>query len=1020
MSSADQGSKRVASAEPEEAEPNKRLKQGDPENESHGEVSQTRKSATKTVAAAHGEGTQAEAAPLEQVGIQKNNDVATQASQLQGSGARESIGDGEEEPKTGSDTDSSSGNELNVPEEAREKSKEGRRKWMKVLDNIIQKGNHTGFLSKELREKGHNSRPSMSSDERRRLLEDLDEKSSTPETHGQDIKGSCVQPRVGLDFMGECPTPVDSPKDDAAFLGIDLQSLNISPESALRLRLDQVQNIAFMVKKAEGILSGCVNANAPGTGKNVEALASIFFLAQRRQANSELGTHKAAFILCPSQALQGWQEIHAKYFSGLLTLHICSKSLPQGEHSQLIDPPSASALAEFLDTLSPSDPQTSRTVVICTYGELSCAEFLARRNKEDCREKELALRGSKLTEEAVEALEVAQKPILFDLNFNPAIIGTLIADEAHQIKHPRSKKAQAAYLLDADIHFLLTAYPVDNKISDFRGLLFALYKSKEWQIRWPRDKEFEAILKMFDDDFDPFKVQDSMDSMSSVPKAASEEYLQALRNGQHLWRLNPHAYRWLGHKMKFGPEFSRRVLSSIFRLCLLRRGVVSVTTLPSAGSNTISGILALPPLSISTIEVSRGREEQRYEQLAGLAFNWIFQGDEKNKSDSAARVITDNETPLAALDNFWVTYLGHITADLGLVDVRRTFESKRSRDSVLPGIDALIRNNTDAGMSFYYRMTRRDSDPDQPPADRSSMIRYLVRQSPKLRWLLVRLDELKQRGEKVVIYCVHPLTQWLVEGVCCMAEFDVLSLRSKPKHSDETRFAVIDEFNDPTKRRDLLPSTFRILGHSVDLHADCHNMIFFELPHNMTEMLSAIGRIRRVGQTEPQEVSILTMKDSYDDYTLHSQFKKYATAMLAFSVLGEPLDILAWHVDGLVERDRLEYLGRQPEDIQKVIQGRLERNISALEAVKLLAAGELLRQHLGARYNRSCIPWRCRHNFIFRPHGWFGRMQLTDFSGAEMDANTEMGSEVIHQAAQLPPIGPPTAEVEELSECFLD
>lgn len=950
---------------------------------------------------------------MKQARSQKNINVSDESSQLEGSDTGESAGARTEEPQEDSGTDSSSTNELPVSDESREKAKKGRSKWMKILNRVTAHGNETGFFSKELREKGHDSRPSMSPDERTRLLEGL-EQCDKADPHGQEDEGPDLQSKVGLDYMDTFSTSVDSPKDAAEFLGIDLQSLKISSESVLRLRADQVQNIAFMVKKAEGILKGCVNANDHGTGKSVEALATVFFLAKRREACSELGAHKATFILCPHQALRGWQEIHAKYFSGLLTLRICSNSLPPGEHSQLIEPPSGPALAEFLDTLLPHDPQTSRTVIICTYGELASDEFLAERKKEDCRQKELSLRGSRLTDEAIEALQVAQKPILFDLNFNPAIIGTLIADEAHEIKHPKTKKAQSAYLLDADIHFLLTAYPVDNKVSDFRGLLFALYKNKEWQISWPRDEKFETFLEMFKDDFDPFMVRGSI---NSVPKGASEDYVQALRNGQHLWRLNPHAYRWLGHQMKFGPEFSRIVLGSIFRLCLLRRGVVSVH---STGSNTISSILALPPLSVKTVVVSSiGHEEQSYKGKAGMAFNWIFQDDEEEKAANAARVVNDNEIPLAAFDNFWDTYLGHITADLGLDDVRRTFEAQGSRDIIPPGIDALLRNNTDAGMSFYYAMTRQGTDPLQPPADRLSMVRHLVRRSPKLRWLLVNLEKLKQRGEKVIVYCVHPLTQWLVEGVCCLAEFDILSLRSKPKHSDGARAAVIDEFNDPTRRHDLLLSTFRILGSGVDLHADCHNMIIFELPDNIPDILSAIGRMRRAGQTEPQKVSILTMKDSYDDFTLHRQSRKYATAMLAFGVLGKGLDLLAWHIDDLAERDRLEYLRPKSKGYEKEFLRRVNRTLSALEAVKLLAAGELVRRRLGAQYNRSYIPWRCRNSFLFRTHG-FAKMQLTDFTGEEMDSNTEVGREILHQAAQLPPIGPPTVEVQQLSACLTD
>lgn len=989
MSSADQSLKRMVSPETEEAEPKKRQKQ-DGNNEVSSAAPEIAESAVEQLATADGGGTETERQTPRQEESQGNNDVSDEVPQLEKSVAVASTGAHTKESQTDSDKEVPTVKRVSTYREAQKKLKEERMKWTKILDRFMTHGNDTGRFSEELEKKGHDSRPPMPPDERRRLMEDLVKQSNISEPQDQNIEKYGLQPHVGLDFMSEFSTAVDSPKDAAAFLGIDLQSLEISPESALRLRIDQVQNIAFMVKKAEGIIKGCVNANDYGTGKTIEALASIFFLAQRRQARPDFDKHKAAFILCPHQALRSWQEAHEKYFSGLLTLRICSSALSPGKHSQLIDPPSASALAGFLSNLSPSDYQTSRTVIICTYSELSSHEFLTKRKQENVREKELSLRSSKLTDEALEALVVAQKPEIYDLNFNPEIIGTLIADEAHKIKHPKSMKAQAAYLLDADIHLLLTANPIDNKVSDFRGLLFALYKPKEWQMTWPEGEKFEAVLKLFGDHFDPFK-------MNLVPETASPEYRQALENGQHLWRLNPHAYRWLGHKMKFGPDFSRIVLGSIFRLCLLRRGVVSVTTMPSGTSHTISGILAMPPLSIRTIEVSMGHDEQGYKYLADKAFNLIFRDDERDSPADAARVINDNETPSGAFDSGWDAFLSHITADLGLNDVLRSSmptEEPLSRDSV-QAFDDMIRENTDAGMSFYYRMTRRESDPVQAPADRTTMIRYLVRRSPKLRWLLVKLEELKQKGEKVVIYCVHPLTQWLVEGICTMAEFNFLSLRSKPKHVEETRAAVIDDFNDPAKRYDFLLSTFRILGHSVDLHTDCHNMIIFELPESVPTMLSAIGRIRRVDQTRPQEVSILTMGNSYDDYTLHRQSRKHAISILAFGVLGKQLDDLALEMYERNERRRLANQWDQRK-ISRSEQGflrNLEGEMPIYEVMKLLAAGELLRRHLGAQYNRSYTPCYCRAKIpIGKKRPIRGRkMTLDDFAGSNMRRNTAAG-----------------------------
>lgn len=964
--------KRAASAEPQSTNQSKRQKLQEQDDEEEGATSKF--------------------APGDDSGAQPEQ-IIENVSERQGG----------EEPED--DSDDGEAEDLPKPSE---KKVCKRSEQMKIVDKFTVHGNDTGFFSKELKKKGHDSRPELLPDDRKRLMEDLAKEITTSTPHGPS--------QVGLDFMSEFSTAVDSPKDAATFLGIDLQSLEISRESSLRLRIDQVQNIAFMVKKAEGILKGCVNANDYGTGKTIEALASIFFLAQRREACADSARHKASLILCPHQSLRGWQDAHAQYFSGLLTLRICSNSLPPGQHSQLIDPPSASALDEFLKTLLPSDPHTSRTVILCTYGELSSEGFLVKRDTEDAREKELSLRRSKLNEEALEALKVAQKPVLYDLDFNPEMIGTLIADEAHEIKHPKSRKAQTAYLLDTDIQFLLTANPVHNKVSDFRGLLFALYKSEEWQINWPEDENSEGILRMFDDDFDPFEDDDSEDY---VPHNASPEYVQALRNGQHLWRLNPHAYRWLGHHMKYGPEFSRKVLGSIYRLCLLRRGVVSVFSMPSGESSTISGILAMPPVSIRTIEVSMSHGKYEYYDLASQAFDLIFTGDGKNSNAGAARVINDNETPVAAFSNFWDAFLSHITADLGLADVvgnSWSSEAPASRKT-RPDINNLRRNNTDSGMSFYYSMTRRDTDPVEPPADRESMIRYLVRRSPKLQWLLVKLEELKEKGEKVVVYCVHPLTQWLVEGVCSMADFNFLSLRSKPKHDDETRTTVIDKFNDPGERYDFLLSTMRVLGHGVDLHADCHNMIIFELPENVPTILSAIGRIRRVGQTKPQEVSILTMRDSYDDYTLYRQSRKHATAILAFGVLGERLDKLASHVAAQVEENRLIRREEMSKTGEALFMEKLKREMPIMEVVKLLAAGELLRRHLGARYNTGYIPWHCRHKILFRLQQI---MKLSDFAGENMAFNTVTGRQILRQVAQLPATGQPPPGVEDLARRFWD
>ncbi|KAL1873494.1 hypothetical protein Daus18300_003857 [Diaporthe australafricana] len=965
MSSPGEALKRASSPEAQEAQPCKRLKQQD---------------------------------------CNDNSDAAPEAEETAAeAGSSTSEDEAPVEPRANAAVDSERDELDPVQEDAspsirlarKRKTAEKHSKWTDTVNRFSTHGNTTGLFSEELQRKGHNSRPSMLPDERRELMEDLGEASDTSELQGHDTQDENQQPKVDLDFQGDFSAAVDSVKDAAAFLGVDLELSKVSPKSQLKLRIDQIQNIALMVKMAEGILKGCVNANDHGTGKSIEALASVFFLAERRETCPDFGAHKVTFILCVPQALRGWQEVYENYFSDLLTLYIFSDSLLQSGHSKEIDPVTASALDEFLGALDPSDPQTSRIVILSTYGELSSPEFLAQRAKQNVREKELSLRGSKLTEENTEALKVLEKPELYDLNFNPKMIGTLIADEAHEIKHPRSQKAQAAYLLDADIHFLLTASPIDNKISDFRGLLFALYKSNTWQINWPQKKSAHIFLKMFDENFDPFK---DTGSGNFVPSDASPEYLEALRSGRHLWRLNPHAYRWLGHKLNFGPEFARRVLGSIFRLCLLRRGMISSVELPNGGSSTISEIIGLPAVSIRTVSVKMTEDEKEsYDQLAGPWFEKIFRSGD-GTAPGAARVFNSNETAVAGFNKFFDTSLSQITSDIGLADVLQleSLSSGPTLDKILPSAGALLRINTDGGMSFYHKMTRLDSDPLEPSASRSAMIRYLVRRSPKARWLLVKLEELRQKGEKAVIYCVHPLTQWFLELVCTMAEFNFLSLRSKPKHGDQVMAAVVDDFNDPAKRIDFLLSTMRVLGSGVDLHADCRNMIIFELPDNIPAILSAIRRIRRVGQTRPQNVWILTLDESYDDYTLHRLFRKYATSLLAFGVLGDKLGGVAKRLQSTPKRQRHTMHtmpGRKRVLVWLAILEHRFEDMKTRDLIMLLAAGEVVRQQLGAQYVRSLAS---RGSRDVRTED-YRRLGLYEYAGERMVVNTRTGQLILEE-----------------------
>jgi hypothetical protein len=436
--------------------------------------------------------------------------------------------------------------------------------------------------------------------------------------------------------------------------------------------------------------------------------------------------------------------------------------------------------------------------------------------------------------------------------------------------------------------------------------------------------------------------------------------MDALRNGQHLWRLNPHAYRWLGNQMKFDFRFAQVVLGSILRLCVLRRDPGSVIDLPGGIKRTVADMVGIPQVTIKTVELNMNDEEQHYYySIAEPWFEKLFStGDEKKWN--AARVSESNEVPLASFDKAQNAKLNYITANLNLVHVFRLEQGYKNTSDYSHAKEAAVEaenlygQDEDAGMAFYYAMTRYSQDPTKPPPDRISMIEHLVRRAPKLRWLLVKLDELKQRNEKAIVFCAHPRTRWMIEGVCSMAEFNFCSLKST-HDKDEIRPKVLKDFNDPAKRIDFLLATMELVGSGYDLSRDCHNMIFFELPESIPMMMSAIGRIHRVGQDKPQQVSILTLAGSYDDYTLHRHYKKYSIDLLSQGVLS-----------------CLPYAKHDAKQ--------------HLDSPQLLA-GELIRRRLGARLNRSITVWRRDHKTYI--------VTLTQFHPTKFLMFTQIGKSTI-------------------------
>lgn len=785
--------------------------------------------------------------------------------------------------------------------------------WEKSVKKIMLTGSN-GYVSDQLAES--DARPALTQADRESLMKACESNLSVTYS-GSNAAADQLPARFQNIFSGSFSASVDSLQDAARFLDIDVHTGRVSNQSNLLLRPDQIQNVAFMVKNGEGVLRGCINANASGTGKTVEGLATIYFLAKRNTTRGE-PRYSPNLILCPPAAMKSWQRDFNRFFrsSNLLYLHVFNN---RGAGS-------AEELKRELESLDCSDSLTGTHIFAFTYGTFASL-FLTKKAKElILHKKPLSNDRAKLTEERIEAFRTAEKAELFDLSLTAGIFGVCIADEAHNIKDPKTQKAHTVYLAEAKINFLLTASPITNRVSDLRGLLFALFRNKEWQLNWPRGWTEDDVYNVaFDAAFNPYMT---VRGQTLVPDNTPDDYKQALRSGQQLWCLNPALYRWLGHQFEFKGRFTE-VIGLIFRTCVLCRSQEDTLVSADGTKANVAEMRNIPACAIKTIKVGMTDDERDfYRPLSQWWFKSIYGSDTRNFK-SAARMVSRNEVPKAGFNKSIDWRLRCLTMSPGLAQIARL-------KTTIPEIfihgqrvdfDSWEQRNNDLGVSFFYHLTRRDDDDPKAPDDRRAMIDFMMRGSPKMRWLLPRLWEWKKSDEKVIIFILHPLAQWLIERVCLLiGGFNFLSVDSSL--APAAREEVFADFSDPMKSYDFIIVPMSIGGTSIELQNDCHRAIIFELPESFPTTLNAIGRIHRVGQEHEQEVLILTTEDSYDDFTLWRMFRKYSKELCGKEGFVEVADGMTWPAGF--------------DDLVAEVTGA-----SAKEAL----AGELIRRKFGMQWN---------------------------------------------------------------------
>jgi SNF2 family DNA or RNA helicase len=152
----------------------------------------------------------------------------------------------------------------------------------------------------------------------------------------------------------------------------------------------------------------------------------------------------------------------------------------------------------------------------------------------------------------------------------------------------------------------------------------------------------------------------------------------------------------------------------------------------------------------------------------------------------------------------------------------------------------------------------------------------------KLQTLLTLVAQLRQQGEKVLIWSTFVKTLKLIQQRLLEAGHGTqLIYGDTPTESSTvqealTREEIITRFLDRSSGIDVLVANPAACAESISLHKTCSNAIYYDLSYNCAQYLQSLDRIHRVGGSEhkPAHYHFIQYADTLDSDILANLRKK--------------------------------------------------------------------------------------------------------------------------------------------------
>ncbi|KAG8528913.1 uncharacterized protein KY384_006602 [Bacidia gigantensis] len=369
----------------------------------------------------------------------------------------------------------------------------------------------------------------------------------------------------------------------------------------------------------------------------------------------------------------------------------------------------------------------------------------------------------------------------------------VIIDEAHLLKDDDAEMSIAVQWLSGQFHILVTATPMPNDVTDFRGF-FKLIQRKDHDQLWSKASLLNMNVK---ENVNPYALPDTHPAVClRMTMKAAVAYI---------------------FPTTIPDTTQGNRLAMVFRQCLLRRTYAS--KVPFYTGEPIGSRMPRVQSFIIVCNMTPA-EKQTYDRFDTEASSGLITGKEKLKWNLGV-------FRLLGLASTWVHF--------PMLDCRTQMRAKDMKTIT-----------ADAAFVRKWIGLIRHNDQRRGPIDPLEIVAAACEGSPKLRALLKTVRSQVCRDErKHIIWCHSPATQIWLYGIFGLLQISTLMYAAHMTSREREEAQRV--FTTEPKQGMILVANYATASTGLNLQSLCYDNHLFEPPLSDGIEAQAIGRTRRLG-----------------------------------------------------------------------------------------------------------------------------------------------------------------------------